>query len=362
MASVTSNDSRPGSPNSAASSAGADAILVPLSFSIIIANYNYVRYVARAIESALALDWPWVEVIVVDDGSSDGSQDVIRRFGRRINAHFRENRGQRVSNNIGFGQASGQVIVFLDADDVLDPQFAREVAAVWAPGVSKVQVQMRHVDAQERTLGSLVPAISVAPRSDQIRSWAISTSEYPTPPGSGNAYSRDFLERFFPIGREHDSSTDSTCLALAPILGDVVTVLKPLVRYRLHGANDSDLFAEPGRFGREVNRAMVRQRSIELTLDRLGIAKPPGETLRRSLHMLQLRVASLRLDPAQHPLPGDSRLVATCDVLRSLFRPSYHSQRKRALVAAWSVATLVAPQNLARRLVAHRFSLHGKAG
>jgi len=62
--------------------------------SIIISNYNYADFLAEAIESALAIDWPDVEVIVVDDGSTDGSRDIIRGYGTRIISLFQDNAGQ----------------------------------------------------------------------------------------------------------------------------------------------------------------------------------------------------------------------------------------------------------------------------
>lgn len=333
--------------------AGAPAAL---RFSFIIANYNYQDYLARAIESALGQEWPSIEVIVVDDGSTDRSAAVIHAFKERIQAVFQPNCGQRAANNAGFARAQGDIIVFLDADDVLEPDFAREVAAVWTPQVSKIQVQMARVDAQERPLGSVIPALRRTPSPRQLREWARQTTEYPTPPGSGNAYSRAFLARFFPIGPEHDSFTDSTCLALAPLLGDVVTVLKPLVRYRQHGANDSNLMATPDRFGREVSRAMVRQRSVETILKLLALPAPPAGRLRRSRHLLQLRIASLRLRPDLHPMPGDNRLVALIDAAQGISGTGFYSIRKRWLALAWGVATLTLPLPIARRLVAYRFS------
>lgn len=327
----------------------------PPRFSVIIANFNYVRFVARAIESALDLDWPHVEVIVVDDGSSDGSRAVIEGFGDRIQAIFQPNGGQRSANNTGFAASQGDIVVFLDADDILDSHFARAVAAVWRPGVSKVQVQMQRVDAEERSLGSVLPAIAQAPAPEDVRRWTVEMTEYPTPPGSGNAYAHDFLARFFPIGPEHDSFTDSTCLALAPLLGDVVTVLQPLVLYRQHGENDSNLFASPGRFGREVARAMSRQRTAESICNDLGTPQPDKARLRSSRHLLQLRVASLRMDPLGHPLPEDSRKAALIDAIQSVARRGFDPLSKRLAVALWSIATLTAPRPLAGHLVRWRF-------
>jgi len=327
-----------------------------LAFSVIIANYNYGGFLGRAIQSALDLDWPIVEVIVVNDGSTDQSAEVIWGFDGRIKTIFQANAGQRVANNAGFADASGEIIIFLDADDVLEPDLAREIAAVWRPGVSKVQVQMRRVDIDEVPFGDLLPPIASTPRPEQVRAWASADTEYPTPPGSGNAYSRDFLSLFFPIGPEHDSWTDSTCLALAPHLGDVVTIPKPLVRYRLHGSNDSNLFATPGRFAREIARAVTRQRSVELILASLDKPLPPADRLRRSRHLLQLRIASLRMQPEAHPLPGDSRLTALGDAIRSIFGSSFYPVRRRAIMAAWGIITLLAPGPVARRLVSMRFA------
>ena len=71
------------------------------SCSIVITNYNYERYLAEAIESALAQRWADIEVVVVDDGSSDGSRGVIERFGDRVIAVFKENGGQGSAFNAG---------------------------------------------------------------------------------------------------------------------------------------------------------------------------------------------------------------------------------------------------------------------
>lgn len=325
-------------------------------FSFVVANYNYERFVGNAIASALAVDWPDVEVIVVDDGSTDNSRRVIEGFGKRITAIFTPNGGQREATNLGFTHVTGDIVTFLDADDLVEPQFAREVAAVWNERVSKVQVLMTLVDGDNRPLGSEVPHIRTCPSSAQIREWATSTSEYPTPPGSGNAYSRKFLERFFPLGPEHDAAPDSTCLALAPLMGEVVTIMKPLAKYRRHGENDSNIMRSPETFGKEVGRAMTRQNSIESVCGRLGIEPPPSDTLRRSLHLLQLRVASLRLGRVSHPMQQDDAMRIAKDAVSAIFRDNYLPFAKRAALGAWVLAVLVSPLGLAKPLIDYRFS------
>ena len=128
--------------------------------SVVMTNFNYARFVGPAIESALAIDYPDVQVIVVDDGSSDGSQAVIARYQPRITALFQDNRGQIAATNRAFALVTGDVVVFLDGDDTLDPALGREIAAVWGPGVSKVQFQMKIIDADGRPTGAVFPLYS----------------------------------------------------------------------------------------------------------------------------------------------------------------------------------------------------------
>ena len=89
--------------------------------SIIIPCYNGEEYVGEAIESALSQTYPRTEVIVIDDGSTDGSLDVIRSFGDRIRWETGPNRGGSAARNRGLKLAEGELVQFLDADDILSP-------------------------------------------------------------------------------------------------------------------------------------------------------------------------------------------------------------------------------------------------
>lgn len=103
---------------------------VPGLVSIVIPCFNGEMFVAQAIDSALAQTYPDVEVIVVDDGSTDGSLDAIRAFGPRISWRARPNAGACAARNDGLELARGEFVQFLDADDVLLPDaVARRVAA-----------------------------------------------------------------------------------------------------------------------------------------------------------------------------------------------------------------------------------------
>jgi glycosyltransferase involved in cell wall biosynthesis len=322
--------------------------------SVIIANYNYERYVGQAIESALALDWPDVEVVVIDDGSTDGSRSVIGRFADRVTVIEQENSRQRVAHNRGLAASTGDVVVFLDSDDVLHPSLPREISLVWHQGVSKVQCQVERIGASGRPLGSVVPELRRSPGPAEIRHWIDTTTAYPTPPCSGNAYARDFLEQIFPLDESCDDFSDSACLVAAPYFGDVVTIARPLVGYRVHETNDSDLLADPSRFAREVERALWRHRYAHRVAAERG-APEDERLLFRGRFLLQLRVASLRLQGGATPLPGDGRLRMLRDAVVSPFVPGPEGPRKRVLVAIWCITVLLSPARLVPRLVAARF-------
>ena len=90
--------------------------------SIIIPTYNRARIVVNAVESALAQSYPRCEVIVVDDGSTDGTREALARYAGRITYLYQKNKERSAARNNGLRHASGQYVVFLDADDVLLPE------------------------------------------------------------------------------------------------------------------------------------------------------------------------------------------------------------------------------------------------
>lgn len=99
--------------------------------SIIINNYNYERFLRVAIDSALNQTYPYTEVIVVDDGSTDNSQEIIASYKNQVIPVLKENGGQASALNAGFAASQGDIIGFLDSDDVWFPhKVARVVEAL----------------------------------------------------------------------------------------------------------------------------------------------------------------------------------------------------------------------------------------
>ena len=323
--------------------------------SIIISNYNYADFLAEAIESALAIDWPDVEVIVVDDGSTDGSRDIIRGYGTRIIPLLQENSGQLAAYEAGFALSRGQYILFLDSDDLLEPQIMREAAAAWYDGVSKVQVQMRVIDRDGRPSGSIFPPFYVVPSPQEVRRWVLSTSAYPTPPGSGNIFARAMLRKILPARDRFDYAGDSYTLAAAPVLGDVVTIAKPLARYRVHGRNDGAMLEiDPRKFSGELRRAQNRFAYMQRLAEQEGLHAEPSAT-HFSLANVPYRVSSFRLNRDQHPVEGDSAWRILRDAFGAAMRPQGLTAGARVSILVWSVAVIVSPPAMARAFIRWRF-------
>ena len=92
--------------------------------SIIITCYNYGQYLAQAIDSALAQTYPNIEVVVVDDGSTDNSLEVAYDYGSKIKVVNQPHSGSpAVARNTGLANTTGELVVSLDADDWLEPNF-----------------------------------------------------------------------------------------------------------------------------------------------------------------------------------------------------------------------------------------------
>jgi len=99
--------------------------------SILIDNYNYGHFLAEAIDSALAQTYLNREVIVVDNGSTDHSREVMAQYGDKIVPVFQEQGGQSAAFNAGFAASRGEILCFLDADDAYLPEKVAEVVRVF---------------------------------------------------------------------------------------------------------------------------------------------------------------------------------------------------------------------------------------
>ncbi|MCX6043828.1 MAG: glycosyltransferase [Chloroflexi bacterium] len=122
--------------------------------SIVIPNFNHARYLGAAISSVLTQSYPNIEIIVVDDGSTDESRAVAARYGNRIRYIWQENRGLSAARNTGIRAASGEYIGLLDADDLYEPHCLATMMAILQanPEADGLYCGYQFVDQQNQLL------------------------------------------------------------------------------------------------------------------------------------------------------------------------------------------------------------------
>lgn len=208
--------------------------------SIIICNYNHAQFLAQAVESAL-IQGDDIEVIVVDDGSTDASMSVLEPFAERIRVVRLSHQGQRAAYSAGFEHSQGQCVFFLDADDYLLPGAAATVLQHMHKGVARVHFQLMLVDARSRQLGVNIP---LKQSSGWLAPQLLRGVFPPSAPGSGNGYRREVLQCLFPLPESVDDKhgADFFLVYGSMFLGDAVAIGYPLGAYRVHAHSA----AEPG--------------------------------------------------------------------------------------------------------------------
>ena len=326
--------------------------------SIVITCFNYARYVGAAIASALAQTHRRIEIIVVNDGSTDDSQAVIEHsvdgHGDRVRLIHQPNGGSVSALNTGFAASSGDLVMFLDADDLMAPEAAAEVAAAWHPGGAKVQYDLTIVDGDGRDLGRRFCNFPPGYDAQAVRASFQRTGTYRWPVTAGNAYARWFAAPLFPLAIEH--GPDGTLNTLAPLYGEVITIPRALGAYRLHGGNmwssgGSDLDRLPQRIGhRRGEVARLREHAA-----RRGTPLPAGDVLDHELPFLNYRLAALKLGLDYPGRDADSAPRLLASAVRAVLGEALPAGHKAAHLT-WFVALGLAPRPLAARLMWLRFN------
>lgn len=205
--------------------------------SVIIPNFNYAHYLEEAIESVLNQTHPAIEVIVVDDGSTDNSIEIANRYLTRITLVSKTNGGVSSARNVGIANATGSFICFLDADDFWE--------------TDKVEMQLKKASEGKTGLvysgilecdSKLIPLREIQPifQGD-------CEDKYRFRPGSAVAIlgtstaliSRDVLDEVGLFDLELNTSADWDFLRRISKITDFGYVSSPLVRYRKHATNMS---------------------------------------------------------------------------------------------------------------------------
>jgi glycosyltransferase involved in cell wall biosynthesis len=198
--------------------------------SAVILSYNGERYLAEAIESALAQTVPCAEVVVIDNGSSDGSLEVARGYGGATTVRaLGANRGIGFARNEGLAVAKGDYVAFLDHDDTWEPRKNElQLAALAGPGAP--DMVFGHV--RQFFSPDLDPAVAARLKQPDARQPGLYLGAMLAP--------RDTWERVGPWERAWEAADGLAWLVRARGLGLREAMLPDLVaNRRIHGSNQS---------------------------------------------------------------------------------------------------------------------------
>jgi glycosyltransferase involved in cell wall biosynthesis len=313
--------------------------------AVVITCWNYEAYVANAIRSVVSQGCEDCELIVIDDGSTDSSWDVIQQEG--VTAYRIENGGQRAAGLYGLERTQAPFILFLDADDELAPGSLATILSKLDRDVAKLQFSLTRID-HEGNVTSAGTTLEAFRDHHVIRNRVLRTGVYTSPPTSGNVFRRDVCEYLSEM--DYDRAVDGIILFIAPFMGDVVSLSEKLGRYRVHGRNISGLGrpVDPASLRGELSRFVLRMEHLRQILVQYGRAEDlvePEEAyfyLERSFY---LAIAEGRRPSVRILLP----------LLRELWR-EYYPQKTKLTITAFCLLTMVLPNRNARRGLAYRLN------
>ncbi len=209
--------------------------------SVIITNYNYGHYLEEAIDSVLNQSYANLEIIVVDDGSIDNSKNIINSYGDKIISIFKKNGGQASAINAGFAVSQGDIICFLDADDVWLPAKVEAVVGIMNKHSKAVIAyhKIQNINQSGEFQGASWPPYpiiqgDISGKVSQTGSW------WPWPPSTALSFRRTFLTQVMNIPEEGEFrfSAEPYLADLAPFFGEVIGIDQVLSLFRIHQTNN----------------------------------------------------------------------------------------------------------------------------
>ncbi len=204
--------------------------------SVIVPNYNYAGYLGAAIESALGQTYSTVEIIVIDDGSTDGSKAVIESYGRGIKAIFQQNQGVAAARNNGVKAGRGEFVAFLDADDMWLPEkIERQVERFTEdPDLGLVHVGLTEID---QAGNSLAVRLGGGEGSEVWKDLLLFSPNGILGGGSGAMIPRSVFDALGGFDERLSTSADWDLYFRTAIRYAVGFVAEPLLKYRVHSSN-----------------------------------------------------------------------------------------------------------------------------
>ena len=205
---------------------------------MIIPNYNYAQYVGQAIESVLKQTYSNIELIVVNNGSTDNSLEILTAYRNKIFLINQKNLGQSGARKSGLLQAKGEFIAFLDADDIWEPQKIEKQMALFSSSTELVYSGVNlFSERDQRIVSTYTPIFRGSCSSAFIEFPGVSI----VVSGESTAiFTRSLLERVGGFDPELNSAAGWDFFRRCSKFTNFDFVPEPLTKYRLHSSNMSN--------------------------------------------------------------------------------------------------------------------------
>ena len=321
--------------------------------SFCVSNHNYGRFLSPLIEALLHQTHDNVEIVVVDDGSTDDSREILSQYEDRIIVELQEQAGQAAACNRAFSLSSGDIVVFHDSDDLLHRDAAARLVEAFARrDVAMVLSRLEDVDVDGKPTGGMRPQVGCPLWGGELRQLVLSRCAFFWPETTGQAFRRTFLEDALPI--PFMLNPDMHLSHLGAIAAPVIALQDPIGCYRVHGSNKriAPPVRGPAWLDLKIEERELLYDEIRSFAQRRGVFDDVNAASSWSPHdyiMATLRIARCRL--GGHPGRWRHMFAGVRGVVG-------HPQLRvtgQARHAAWFVGTTILPMPLARRFIAQRF-------
>lgn len=324
--------------------------------SVLIDTYNHERFIEEALASVLAQDYPVEarEIIVVDDGSTDRTPEILRRFESQAKILRKPNAGQASAFNFAIPQCKGEIVAFLDGDDWWARNKLPSVVAAFQqnPGVGLVGHGITET-FPDGTLRSEMVHQSHRVRLDSLegaRTFRLRKSFLGT---SRMAYRAELLRRIGQVPESLIFEADEFLFTLGALFSDVLLLREPLTFYRIHGGN---LFQTSDATGAALRRKLNVIAALSDSLQqRFAGENTPPEISKAIIESIDLEAGMLRVALGE----GSSREAFRTQA-RSYRIMHEHASLPRRLLKYASLlpALLLSPKtfnSFQQKLLANRF-------
>jgi glycosyltransferase involved in cell wall biosynthesis len=263
--------------------------------TVLIDTYNHERFVERAITCAIEQDFPanYVEILVVDDGSTDSTPAIVKRFAPRVTYLRKENGGQASAFNFGIPRARGEIVAFLDGDDW------------WQKNKLSVVVETFETNPQAGVVGhGIIEIDSLALRGSSLSPEQPGYFDLRSDTGAQRfrnymcflgtsrvAIRRSLLEKVLPIPEALVVEADEFMSAVAIAHGGAYLLAEPLTFYRLHDQNQYQFReGDAPRMHRKMNSLASLEDALTVRLVAAGVSAAAVQIIVEPIHITAARM------------------------------------------------------------------------